>query len=255
MRGLRDKVAIVTGGGGAIGRAIACRLAEEGAVVGVLDRDADSGEQTSRWLRGAGMRAAAQAADIADYAAVAQAVAALEAHNGPTDILVNNAGWDRAGNFLDSSPAVWDALIAVNLVGPLNLHHVVLKGMVERRRGRVVNISSDAARRGIVGRGRLCCGQGGGDRLHEDRRSRTGELAHYAQRRLPRPDGYAVVFRLCRRGGSRPEARAALERAIPFKRLGQPKDIAPIVAFLASDEAGYITGQVISVSGGLTMHG
>ena len=255
MRGLRDKVAIVTGGGGAIGRAIARRLAEEGAVVGVLDRDADSGEQTSRWLREAGMRAAAQAADIADYAAVAQAVAALEAHNGPTDILVNNAGWDRAGNFLDSSPAVWDALIAVNLVGPLNLHHVVLKGMVERRRGRVVNISSDAAR-GIVGRGRLCCGQGGGDRLHEDRRSRTGELCAL------RSTSFAPARRIRRcfpplpaRGKPARSCARPWKRTIPFKRLGQPKDIAPIVAFLASDEAGYITGQVISVSGGLTMHG
>ena len=151
MRGLADKTAIVTGGGGAIGRAIACRLAAEGVVVGILDLDAASAEETVRTITASGGRAAAAVADISDYAAVQTAVRAIEAQNGPTDILVNNAGWDRAGNFLDTSPADWERLIAINLTGPLNLHHVVLKGMVERQRGRVVNIASDAARVGSSG--------------------------------------------------------------------------------------------------------
>jgi 2-hydroxycyclohexanecarboxyl-CoA dehydrogenase len=255
MRGLRDKVAIVTGGGGAIGRAIARRLADEGVVVGVLDRDADAGEETARLLRQAGARATAHAADIVDYAAVAQAVAALEAHHGPTDILVNNAGWDRAGNFLDTAPEFWEPLIAINLVGPLNLHHVVVKGMVERGRGRVVNISSDAARVGSSGEAVYAAAKAG---VIAFTKTLARELANHRITLnvvCPGPTDTPLFSSFAGQGEPAQKLRAALERAIPFKRLGQPEDVAGIVAFLACDEAGYITGQVISVSGGLTMHG
>src|SRR5438067_2077151 len=101
MRGLQDKVAIVTGGGGGIGRAIARRLADEAVVVGIFDRDARTANETVRVVQQAGGRALAQAVDIVDYQAVQEAVHTIEAHHGPTDILVNNAGWDLAGNFLD----------------------------------------------------------------------------------------------------------------------------------------------------------
>jgi len=255
MRGLNDKVAIVTGGGGAIGRAIACRLAEESVVVGVFDRDARSADETVHIVRHSGGRAAAQAVDIRDYAAVQEAVRAFEEQNGATDILVNNAGWDQAGNFLDTLPAVWDELIAVNLTGPLNMHHVVLKGMVARRRGRVVNIASDAARVGSSGEAVYAAAKAGVVAFTKTVARELAGLRITLNVVCPGPTDTPLLASFAGQGEQGQKLRAALERAIPFKRLGQPEDVAGIVAFLASDEAGYITGQVISVSGGLTMHG
>src|SRR5262245_18905404 len=129
--------AIVTGAGGAIGRAIALRLAAAGAAVAVLDKVGAAAEETVARVRGAGGRAAAAAADISDYAAVAAAVERVERELGPTDVLVNNAGWDKCVPFLESEPGLLDQLVAINLRGPLNVHHVVVRGMVERKRGRV----------------------------------------------------------------------------------------------------------------------
>ncbi len=255
MRGLRDKVAIVTGGGGAIGRAIARRLADEAVVVGIFDRDANSAAETVRVVQQAGGRALAQTVDITDYAAVQQAVRDIEAQNGPTDILVNNAGWDQAGNFLDTSPAVWEQLIAINLGGPLNLHHVVLKGMVARRRGRVVNIASDAARVGSSGEAVYAAAKAGVIAFTKTVARELASLHITLNVVCPGPTDTPLLASFAGEGEAGQKLRAALERAIPFKRLGQPDDIAGIVVFLVSDEAGYITGQVISVSGGLTMHG
>ncbi len=255
MRGLQDKVAIVTGGGGAIGRAIARRLAEENVVVGVLDRNAESGEETAWQLRRAGCRAMAREVDITEYAAVAEAVSALEQQNGPTDILVNNAGWDQAGAFLETSPEAWSPLINVNLIGPLNLHHVVLKGMVARGGGRVVNISSDAARVGSSGEAVYAAAKAGVIAFTKTLAREVAGVRITLNVVCPGPTDTPLFSSFAGEGEQGQKLRAALERAIPFKRLGQPDDIAGIVAFLASDEAGYITGQVISVSGGLTMHG
>src|SRR5262245_54150062 len=137
MRGLSGKNAIVTGAGGAIGRAISRRLAEEGCVLSILDKDGDAAAATVRSLTEAGGRAFASVADITSYEAIARAVADFEREAGPTDILINNAGWDRVGAFLESDPASWEKLIAINLRGPLTMHHVVVRGMAERRRGKV----------------------------------------------------------------------------------------------------------------------
>src|SRR5579863_2379821 len=137
MRGLNDKRAIVTGGGGAIGRAISRRLAEEGVVVGILDLNGAAAEETAGLIRQAGGRAYSYVTDIATYADVERAAAAFERDAGPAEILVNNAGWDRFANFLDSDPALWEKIIAINLRGALNMHHVVVRGMAARRRGKV----------------------------------------------------------------------------------------------------------------------
>jgi 2-hydroxycyclohexanecarboxyl-CoA dehydrogenase len=255
MRGLRDKAAIVTGSGGAIGRAIARRLADEGAVVGIFDRDAASAAESVRIIQQAGGRATSQVVDITDYQAVQQAVRAAEAANGPTAVLVNNAGWESAGNFLDTTPALWQQLIAVNLIGPMNLHHVVLRGMVERRAGRVVNIASDAARVGSSGEAVYAAAKAGVVALTKTVARELASLQITLNVVCPGPTDTPLLASLAGQGEQGQKLRAALERAIPFKRLGQPDDVCGIVAFLASDEAGYITGQVISVSGGLTMHG
>jgi 2-hydroxycyclohexanecarboxyl-CoA dehydrogenase len=254
MRGLRDKAAIVTGGGGGIGHATARRLADEAVVVGIFDRDAQSAAETGRIVQQAGGRALAQTVDITDYAAVQHAVRDIEAQNGPTDILVNNVGWDQAGNFLDTSPTVWEQLIAINLSGPLNLHHVVLKGMVARQRGRVVNIASDAARVSSSGEA-VYAAKAGVVAFTKTVARELASLRITLNVVCPGPTDTPLLAAFAGEGEQGRKLRAALERAIPFKRLGQPDDFAGIVAFLANDEASYITGQVISVSGGLTIHG
>lgn len=143
MRGLDGKNVIVTGGGGAIGGAICRRFAGYGAKVGVFDKNLDGAKKVAAEIKGF-----ASGVDIADYEAVGKAIAEFEAKTGPTDILVNNAGWDRFANFVDTTPDLWDQLIAINLRGPLNMSHFVLKTMVARGSGRIVNIASDAGRVG-----------------------------------------------------------------------------------------------------------
>lgn len=253
MRGLSEKHALVTGGGGAIGRAICCRLAEEGVVVGVLDIKQEASEQTAAIIRDAGGRAFPLLADITDCAQVEQAAAGFERDAGPIEILVNNAGWDRFSNFLDSDVALWDKIIAINLRGPLILHHVVVRGMAARRRGKVVNIASDAGRVGSTGEAVYAACKGG---LIAFTKSLARELATQGvnvNAICPGPTDTPLFRDFVGEGESGRKVAAALERAIPMKRLGRPDDIPGLVAFLASDDADFITGQTISVSGGLTM--
>ncbi|HUF45958.1 MAG TPA: glucose 1-dehydrogenase [Aestuariivirgaceae bacterium] len=255
MRGLEGRVAMVTGGGGGIGRAIAARLAEEGCTVGVLDIDAAGADETVEAIGDAGGAGHALEADIADLAAVERAVADLETAAGPIDVLVNNAGWDRLGRFLDTRPELWRKIVDINLWGPLHMHHAVASRMAARGRGRIVNIASDAGRVGSSGEAVYAACKGG---VIAFSKSLARELAG-KQINInvvcPGPTETALFDAFLEEGDYGRKVHEALARAIPFRRLGQPDDIAGIVAFLASDDASFITGQVISVSGGLTMHG
>jgi 2-hydroxycyclohexanecarboxyl-CoA dehydrogenase len=255
MRGLQGKKVIVTGGGGVIGRAICRRFGEEGCVVGVFDINQEMAAQTVALIRQAGHSAHAYAVDITAYAAVQQAVAAFERDVGPVDILVNNAGWDRFVNFLDTDLGLWDKVIAINLRGPLNMHHVVVRGMAQRRCGKVVNIASDAGRVGSSGEAVYAACKGG---LIAFTKTLARELATTGITLnvvCPGPTDTPLFRSLVGEGEAGQKVAAALERAIPMKRLGRADDIPGMVAFLASADADFITGQVISVSGGLTMHG
>ena len=233
MRGLRGRKAIVTGGASGIGAAIVERLRAEGSEVAVFD------------LKGA------PAVDITDYAAVQKAVTAA----GPVDILVNNAGWDMFRPFLKTDPAFWQKIISLNLVGAMNCIHCVLPGMAARGRGKVVTIASDAGRVGSSGEAPYSACKGGLIAL-------TKTLAREMASKNIQPNvvcpgltetGMLEAFM---QGAGNPEKlREAYRRAIPLGRLGKPEDIPGAVLFFASDDADFITGQVLSVSGGLTMHG
>jgi len=233
MRGLGGKTAIVTGGAAGIGRAIAERFQEEGTKVVVFD------------LNGP------EKVDITDYEAVKRAVEKA----GPVDILVNNAGWDMFKPFLKSDPAFWQKIISINLVGPMNLMHCVLPGMVARGGGKVVNIASDAGRVGSSGEGPYSACKGGIIALTK---TLARELASKGVRLNTVCPGLTETNMLMEfmKGAGNPDKLAeAYRRAIPIGRLGKPEDIPGAVLFLASDDADFITGQTISVSGGLTMHG
>lgn len=255
MRGLTDKVALVTGAGGGIGAAICKRLAEEGCHVALFDRDADAARAAGKELQAPGRRISTHVVDITDYHGVSDAVASITADQGGVDILVNNAGMDRFANFLDTEPELWDAIIDVNLRGTLNMHHVVLPGMRDRGWGRVVNIASDAARVGSSMEAVYSACKGG---IVSFTKSVARELARSGVRLnvvCPGPTDTPLLAQFLEGGEDGGKIVKALERAVPMKRIGRPEDIPGIVAFLVSDDAEYITGQVISVSGGLTMHG
>ncbi len=255
MRGLKGRVAIVTGGGGVIGRAIVRRLAAEGVVVGVFDLDEPAARATANAVAADGERAIAKRVDITDYAAVVRATDELESETGPVSILVNNAGWDRFQNFVETRPEDWEKLISINLRGPLHLHHVVVQRMVARGSGKVVNISSDAARVGSSGEAVYSACKGGMIAFSKTLARELAKQQITVNVVCPGPTDSPILHAFVGEGEAGRKVHAALERAIPFRRLGTGEDVAGLVTFLASDEAGFITGQVISVSGGLTMAG
>ena len=253
MRGLKGTSALVTGGGGAIGRAICLRLAEEGCSVGVFDKNGAGAADTAKAIEAAGGRARAVPVDITDHEAVLAAVVEFEKAVAPTDILVNAAGWDRVGPFLDSEPALWDTLLAINLRGPLSVHQAVARGMVARGRGRIVNISSDAGRVGSSGEAVYAACKGGIIAFSKTLARELAPARINVNVVCPGPTDTPLFNSFIGEGEEGRRIYEALKKAIPFKRIGQPDDIPGIVAFLASADAAYITGQVIVVDGGMVM--
>lgn len=255
MRGLSGKTVIVTGGGGAIGGAICRRFAELGSSVGVFDKNLEGAEKVAAEIRKAGGRAFVSGVDITDYSGVAKAISQFEAEVGPTDVLVNNAGWDRFVNFVDTTPDLWDQIIAINLRGPVNMSHVALKGMVTRGHGRIVNIASDAGRVGSSQEAVYSACKGGIIAFSKTVAREVARKGITVNSVCPGPTETPLLAAAAGEGERGERMRAALINAIPMKRVGQPEDIPGAVCFLASDDAAFITGQTISVSGGLTMHG
>jgi 2-hydroxycyclohexanecarboxyl-CoA dehydrogenase len=255
MRGLKDKTAIVTGGGGGIGGATCLRFAAEGAKVAVFDINRDAAEATVAAIVAAKGRAKAFACDISDYVAVQAAVAAVRADLGPVDILVNNAGWDFFRPFLQTTPADWQRLIAINLVGTLNMHHVVLPEMVERRSGRVVNVASDAGRVGSSGESVYSACKGAMISLSKTLARENASKGISVNVVCPGPTETKLLTDVVSTANNPDKLLEAFRRAVPMGRLGLADDLPGAICFFASDDAAYITGQVLSVSGGLTMSG
>jgi 2-hydroxycyclohexanecarboxyl-CoA dehydrogenase len=255
MRGLKDKVVLVTGGAGGIGAATCKRFGEEGAAVAVVDINLAAAQSVADAIVAAGGKAQAFAVDITQQDAVVAGVAAIEAALGPIGVLVNNAGWDKAGAFLKTDKALWEKIVDINLYGVLYMHHAVLKGMSERGQGRIVNVASDAARVGSSGEAVYALCKGG---LISFSKTMARELARKqinVNVVCPGPTDTALFSDFAGEGEQGEKLRGALTKAIPFGRLGQPGDLPGAICFLASDDAAFITGQVISVSGGLTMVG
>ncbi len=255
MKRFDNQTVVVTGGGGGIGGATCMRFGAEGARVAVFDLNLEAAEAVAAAIRAAGGQAQAFRCDITERDSVNAAVLACEAQLGAINVLVNNAGWDVFKPFTKTEPAQWDKLIAINLIGALHMHHAVLPGMAARRAGRIVNISSDAARVGSSGEAVYAACKGGlvaFSKTIAREHARHGITVNVV---CPGPTNTAL-FDDYKQGAGNPEKlMEAFTRAIPLGRIGQPDDLPGAVLFFASDDAGYVTGQVLSVSGGLTMNG
>ena len=255
MQRFDGKTVIVTGGGGGIGGATCRRFASEGAQVAVFDMNLEAAEKVAADIRATGGRATAFACNITDRAQVDAAVAAVEAQLGPIAVLVNNAGWDVFKPFVKTVPAEWAKLIDINLTGALHMLHAVLPGMAARQYGRIVNVASDAARGGSSGEAVYAACKGGlvsFSKTIAREHARHGISVNVV---CPGPTETALFAGFADAAPNPEKLREAFVRAIPLGRMGQPQDLAGAIAFFASDDAGFITGQVLSVSGGLTMHG
>ncbi|WP_203416597.1 SDR family NAD(P)-dependent oxidoreductase [Paracoccus sp. MKU1] len=256
MRGLEGKVVVVTGGGGGIGSATCLRFAEEGARVVVADVGAEAAARVVEAIGATGAEATAMVVDLTDAEATAAAVARVEADFGPVDVLVNNAGWDLFVPFLKSGPEYWDKIIAINLRAVLNVTKPVLASMVARGQGgRVVSIGSDAGRGGSSGEsvyGACKAGVIAFMKTLAREHSRHGITFNTV---CPGVTETGMLENFMEAAGDKEKLRVAFAKAVPMGRLGKPEDLPGAILFLSSDDAAFITGQVISVSGGLTMHG
>ena len=255
MRGLDGKTVVVTGGGGGIGGATCRRFAAAGAKVAVLDLNPAAAGKTADVIASSGGRAVAIACDITQRADVDAAVAKAENALGPIDVLINNAGWDVFKPFTKTQPVDWERLIAINLTGALHMHHAVLPGMVARKAGRIVNIASDAVRVGSSGEAVYAACKGGivsFSKTIAREHARHGITVNVV---CPGPTDTALFADYKQGAGDPDKLEEAFRRAIPLGRIGQPDDLPGAILFFASDEASYVTGQVLSVSGGLTMAG
>ncbi|MDH3643341.1 MAG: SDR family oxidoreductase [Gammaproteobacteria bacterium] len=235
---------IVTGGASGIGAAIVARLLADGHPVAVFDLNPPQADSGSEGLHVFEL-------DITDHDAVATAVASFAEVAGAPFGLINNAGWDQAIPFVDSDPELWDRVIDINLRGPLNVTHAVLKHMVEAGRGRVVSIASDAGRVGSSGEAVYSATKGGIIAFMKTLAREHARQGITFNSVCPGPTDTPLLESFDESG----RLAEALQRAIPMRRLGRPDDFPGIVTFFLNDDASFITGQTISVSGGLSMHG
>jgi 2-hydroxycyclohexanecarboxyl-CoA dehydrogenase len=251
--GLAGRVAVVTGAAGGIGRAIAAALYAEGASVAVADLDGDAAAAYAAELAATGA-GAAQAlgvrVDVTSSADVSAAVGLVERELGPVGVLVNNAGIDVIEPFTESKEETWRRIVEVNYLGPVLCTRAVLDGMIERGYGRIISISSDAGKVGSSGEVVYSGTKGGIIAFSKALARETAAKGITVNCVCPGPTETPLLNQVAERSQKMYDA---LARAVPMRRLGQPADIAPAVVFLASDGAAFITGQALSVSGGLTM--
>jgi len=246
---LQDQLAVVTGSASGIGRATAHALGAQGAHVIVADIDHEGGEKTVTALHEHGAKADYVPVDMTDPASIAAFADAVHARDRTVDVLVNGAGWGRTAPFWEGTPEFWQKLIALNLVGPMTLAKALLPRMIERKQGRIVNIASDAGRVGSLGETVYSAAKGGLIAFTKSLARETARHGINVNCVCPGPTETPLLAAV-------PEGHLeAFKKAIPLRRFGKPAEIADAVAFLAGPHSTYIRGQVLSVSGGLTMVG
>jgi 2-hydroxycyclohexanecarboxyl-CoA dehydrogenase len=248
---LPDKVTLVTGAASGIGRAIALAAAREGARVAVLDLNADGAAAVAREITTASGQAQAWPLDVTDPARVNAVVEEIVKRWSTVHVLVNCAGWDKPIPFVETTPDFWDRILAINLKGPIACTHAVLPPMIAQGYGKIVSIASDAGRVGSTGEAVYSAAKGGLIAFTKTIARETARHRINVNCVCPGPSDTPLFQKEF--AGPSPKLAESLKRVIPWGRLGVPEDVAPAVVFLASDEAGYITGQTLSVSGGLTM--
>ena len=245
---MTDRVALVTGGAGGIGSAICRALAEAGHRVAVADLSTAAAEGVAKELGGVGVEL-----DVTRPESVQSAVATIGDSLGPGDVCVNCAGWDELRPFLETDDAFSRKVLEINLSGAIRVTRAVLGGMVERRWGRLVNVASDAGRVGSSLESVYSAAKGGLIAFTKTIAREVARSGVTANAICPGPTETPLLSKIIEANEDADRVIAAMTRAVPMRRLGQPEDIAPAVAFLVSDGASFITGQTLSVSGGLTM--
>jgi 2-hydroxycyclohexanecarboxyl-CoA dehydrogenase len=244
---LAERTALVTGGASGIGAATCRRLAAEGARVAVTDMNREGAETIADEIGGA-----AYELDVRSEESIAAAVASTQDDLGPVDVLVNNAGYDEWSWFTDTDPALWDRVLAVNLRGVIAVTHAVLPGMQERRRGRIVNTASEAGRVGSSGSAVYSAAKAGVIGFTKAIAIENGRYGITCNAVAPGPIDTPLLMAAPKMLGDL--GKRIVETMVGstnLRRLGQPDEVAAAIAFLASDDASYVTGQTLGVSGGL----
>jgi 2-hydroxycyclohexanecarboxyl-CoA dehydrogenase len=245
----QDRTVLVTGAASGIGRATAQAFAQAGARVLLADIDEAKGAQAAAELGKAGHTAEYLQVDLTKPGSIESLAAKVLERFGAPDVIVNGAGWGKNHPFWEGTPELWSTMVALNFVGPMQLVKALLPAMIERRSGRIVNVSSDAGRVGSLGETVYSGAKGG---LIAFTKSLAREVARYqinVNCVCPGPTDTPLMAVVP------DKVKEALTKAIPFRRLGRPEEVADAILFFASDRAAYVTGQVLSVSGGLTMAG
>jgi 2-hydroxycyclohexanecarboxyl-CoA dehydrogenase len=248
VRRFEQQVAIVTGGASGIGLAVVERLSTEGAHVALVDVDAERAEAAAEGLQHNGV--VAMQGDVTDAAAMRRIATQVTEKFSTIDVLVSNAGWDRAMAFVDCPEEVWDRVIAVNYRGHLASTQAVMGTMIAKGSGRIVTVASDAGRVGSSGEAVYSGAKGA---VIAFSKALAREVARYGINVNCVAPGLVDTPMLAGISGGNEKLIDAIVRAIPFRRTGKPAEIASAICYLASSDAAYITGQTLSVNGGLTM--
>jgi 2-hydroxycyclohexanecarboxyl-CoA dehydrogenase len=249
------RVALVAGGAGGIGVEVARELLLDGMAVAIGDIDPQKAAAAASDLMAkvAGAEVIWVELNVTEESSVKRAVADVEQRLGPIDALINAAGWNHALPLLRTDEAYWKQILEINLVGGIRLTHAVLGGMIDRGYGRIVQIAGEAGRAGVADQSLMSAANGGTIAFVKAMAREVLDKGVTVNCLSPGPTATPMLDQMIQYADDAAQMVASLRGAVPMGRLGQPHDIAPVVAFLASEGAGFVTGQTISVSGGMTM--